>query len=88
MSLFYSNPPGGRASIFTILFESVNAVTQLNCFDFGGFAANFLHIYPANIGTFFLNVVFFFIMIWLFLWQINVFNVRHWIEVDFDILAF
>ena len=44
MSLFYSNPLGGRVGIFTILCESVDVVTQLNCFDFGGFAAIFLRI--------------------------------------------
>ena len=58
----------------TILFESVDAVTQLNCFDFGGFCRQlFAHFPPPTLAHFF-EVVFF--MIWLFLRHINVFNVR------------
>ena len=56
MSLFYSNPLGGRAGIFTISYESNDAaVTWLNCFDFYGFCRwHFPRQYLAG----FLNVVF------------------------------
>ena len=64
MSLLYSNPPGGRAGIFTIPCEFVDVVTQLNCFDFGGFYVlpTFCAFPPPTLELF-LNVVFFFNMI-------------------------
>ena len=51
MSLFYSNPLGGRAVIFTILFESIDSVTEL--FMFGGFCRqHFVHFPPPTLAHF------------------------------------
>ena len=63
MSLFYSNPQGGRAGFFAIPCESVVAVTRLNCLIFVDFAANFLARFPLPTLAHFLNVVYFFNMI-------------------------
>ena len=50
MSLFYSNPPDRRVGIFTIPYESIDAVTQLNCLHFGGFfAGNFFSNFTTDI---------------------------------------
>ena len=77
MSLFYSNPQGGRAGFFAIPCESVDAPTRLNCFIFVDFFhqtfAHFLQLTLAH----FLNVVYFFNTILIFLWHINRFNVGH-----------
>ena len=43
---------------------------------FEDFATNFLRDFPPPTLAHFLNVVYFFNMIWIFLWHINVFNVR------------
>ena len=53
MSLLYSNPPGRRAGNFLIPYESVDAMTWLNCLHFGGFFArkhlrHFLHLHLAH----------------------------------------
>ena len=89
MSLFYSNPRGGRAGgIFMILCESVDVVThwvggraggyflyfydlcesvdtvtQLNCFDFGRFCRQLLAHFLPPLLAHFLDVVLFFNMI-------------------------
>ena len=60
MSLFYSNPLDGWVGIFTIPCESVDAVTQLNYFDYRGFYCQiFAHFLPPTL-VHFLDVVFFF----------------------------
>ena len=58
MSLFYSNSLGGRVVFFAIPRESVEAVTQLNCF----LPPTFVH-FPMPTLAHFLNVVLFFNMI-------------------------
>ena len=76
MSLFYSNPPCGRASNFTIPCESVDASwIVLIMVDL---PPTFAHFPPPTLAHF-LDVVFFFNMIWIFLRHINVFNVRHYV---------
>ena len=76
MSLFYSNQLGGRVVFFTILCESVDTVTQLNCFKFLWILPPTFAQFPMPTLAHFLNVVFSFNMIWIFLWHINVLNVR------------
>ena len=76
MSLFYSSPQGGRVGFFAILCESIDVVTWLNCFEFSRiFPPTFVQFPPPTLAHF-LNVVYFFNMIRIFLWHINVFNVR------------
>ena len=60
MSLFYSNPLGGRARFFAIPCESVDAVTQLNCLIFVDFCRQlFAHFLQPALANFF-NFVYFF----------------------------
>ena len=63
MSLFYSNPQGGRAGFFAIPCESVGAVTRLNCLIFVDFCHQLFAHFPLPTLAHFLNVVFFFNMI-------------------------
>ena len=76
MSLFYSNPLGGWAGFFAVPCKSVDAVTRLNCLIFVDFCRQLFAHFPLPTLAHFLNVVYFFNMIWIFLWHINVFNVR------------
>ena len=77
MSLFYSNPLGGRDGFF---LNSVRVRWHRNSAElfwiFEDFTANFLRDFPPPTLAHFLNIVYFFNMIWIFLWHINVFNVR------------
>ena len=68
MILFYSNPSGGQAGVFTIPYESVDTVTRQQ--HFAAFPPP-----PPTFGRFF-RCHLFLSMIWLFLWHINVFNIR------------
>ena len=59
-SIIYSNPLGGLVGIFMIPCESVDALTQLNCFNFRGFCSqDFAHLPPPTLAHF-LDVIFFF----------------------------
>ena len=68
-----------RASIllyfFTIMCESVDAVTRLNCLCLADFPGIFLRISRRQHWRIFSRCRIF-LMTWLFLWHINVFNVR------------
>ena len=66
MSLFYSNPPG--IITYYDLCKSIDAVTQPNCL-FGGFCWQLFAHFPPPTLAHFLDVVFFFKIIWLFLWH-------------------
>ena len=55
----------------------VDAVTRLNCLIFVNFCHQLFAHFPLPTLAHFLNVVYFFNMIWIFLWHINGFNVRH-----------
>ena len=85
MSLFYSNLQGGRAGFFQFrasplmlwLGWIVFKVSWILPPTFSAFSA-------ASVGAFFI-VVYFFNMIWIFLWHINVFNVRQKVLADFGV---
>ena len=48
----------GMRVIFMIPYESVEAVTQLNCFDFGAFCLQLFAAFPRQHLAEFLDVVF------------------------------
>ena len=81
MSLFYSNPLGGRVGFFLQFCASpMTPWLDWIVLIFMDFAANFLVHFPLPTLAHFLIVVYFFNMIWIFLWHINGFNVRQEIQ--------
>ena len=77
MSLFYSNPLGGRDGFFS-QFRASPLTSWLSwiILSFWGFYCQLFARFPPPTLAHFLNIVYFFNMIWIFLWHINVFNVR------------
>ena len=77
MSLFYSNPLGGRVGFFQFCASPLMPWLGWIVLKFRGFCRQlFAHFLQPALAHF-LNVVYFFNIIWIFLWHINVFNVRH-----------
>ena len=76
MSLFYSNPLGGRVGFFQFCASPLTPWLGWIVLKFRGFCRQlFAHFLQPALAHF-LNVVYFFNMILIFLFHINRFNVR------------